>query len=231
MPTPQGHSPRVRGLLLDVDGTLVDSNDDHARAWVRALAENGEAVRFEDVRPLIGMGGDKLLPKVTGIEAESPKGKAIEKRRGEIVRGDVIPWLRPFPRVVELLERLRKHGIKLVVASSAKEVELKGLLKVCGADRFIEAKTSSDDADKSKPDPDIVHAALASIGLPASEVLMLGDTPYDVEAAGRAGVGVIALRCGGWGDTHLAGAIAIYDDPADLLMRFDESPLVARKDS
>jgi phosphoglycolate phosphatase-like HAD superfamily hydrolase len=125
---------------------------------------------------------------------------------------------------------LCEHGVKLVVASSAKEEELKGLLKVCGADRFIEAKTSSDDADKSKPDPDIVHAALGSIGLPASEVLMLGDTPYDIEAAGRAGVAVIALRCGGWGDAQLARAIAIYDDPADLLKRFDESPLVASID-
>jgi phosphoglycolate phosphatase-like HAD superfamily hydrolase len=113
----------------------------------------------------------------------------------------------------------------LVVASSAKADELSGLLKVCGADEWIHAKTSSDDADRSKPDPDIVQAALEEIGLPAGEVLMLGDTPYDVEAATRAGVGVLALRYRGWADAELAGAVAVYDNPADLLARFDKSPL------
>jgi HAD superfamily hydrolase (TIGR01509 family) len=214
----------IRGVLLDVDGTLVDSNDAHAKAWVRALAENGVTVRFEEVRRRIGMGGDKLLPDVAGIEADSPKGKRIERRRGELVRDTYLPTLRPFPQTQELLAHLKAHGLKLVVASSAKDEELEGLLKICGADAVIEGKTSSDDADNSKPDPDIVEAALDRIALPAAEVLMLGDTPYDVEAAGRAGVGVIAFRCGGWSDAELAGALALYDGPGDLLDHYDASP-------
>jgi HAD superfamily hydrolase (TIGR01509 family) len=214
----------VKGALLDVDGTLVDSNDAHARAWVRALAENGLTVPFEKVRPLIGMGGDKLLPEVAGIDAESSKGKTVSKRRGEIFQKEFLPRLRAFPGAKQLLEQMRRQGLRLGVASSAKEDELKALLRVCGADELAEASSSSDDADNSKPDPDILHAALNKIRLRAEEVILLGDTPYDVEAGKRAGVAVVALRCGGWGDSDLAGAVAIYADPADLLERFEESP-------
>jgi len=220
--------PRLKGVLLDVDGTLVDSNDAHARAWVKALAESGVTVPFEKVRPLIGKGGDKLLPEVSGIDADSPKGKAISKRPGEIFQKEFLPGLKPFPGAKELLARLRREGLRLGVASSAKEDELKGLLRVCGADEEIQASTSSDDADNSKPDPDIVHAALKKIGLPAEQVILLGDTPYDVAAGGRAGVAVVALRCGGWGDADLAGAVAVYDNPADLLGHFEQSPFSAK---
>lgn len=217
---------RPTGVLLDVDGTLVDSNDAHAHAWVEALAGAGVAVEFATVRRLIGKGGDKLLPEVSGIDAESPKGEAISKRRGEIFQAEYLPALKPFPGAKELLARMKKAGLDLAVASSAKKGELKWLLKVCGADEFIEASTSSDDAENSKPDPDIVHAALGRLGHPPEKVLLLGDTPYDVEASRRAGIRVVALRCGGWGDADLKGAVRIYDDPADLLARFDESPFV-----
>ncbi len=216
--------PHLKGILLDVDGTLVDSNDAHAHAWVRALAENGIPISFEKVRSLIGKGGDKLLPEVSGIEADSPRGKAISKQRAEIFQKDFLPYLRPFPGAKELLKR---EGLKLGVASSAKQDELKGLLRICGADRLVEASTSSDDADNSKPDPDIIHAALERIALPAQEAILLGDTPYDVQAGKRGGVAVVALRCGGWDDRNLAGAVAIYDSPADLLARFEQSPFSA----
>jgi HAD superfamily hydrolase (TIGR01509 family) len=216
---------KIRGVILDVDGTLVDSNDAHAKAWVEALAEHGINVSFEQVRKLIGMGGDKLLPKVAGIAEDTPEGKAISQRRGEIFKTRYLPHIKAFPQTRELLLRMRDDGLKLVVASSAKEDELKPLLKIAGAAGLIEEKTSSDDADNSKPDPDIVKAALDSAGLSADEAVMLGDTPYDIEAASRAGVKVIAFRCGGWDDAHLASAIAIYDGPADLLAHYDESPL------
>lgn len=214
----------ARGVILDVDGTLVDSNDAHAKAWVEAFAEHGIRVSYEQVRTLIGMGGDKLMPKVSGIRADSPQGRAISKRRGELFLKQYLPHLRPSPGARELLHRMRDEGLKLVVASSAKKDELKPLLKVCGADEVIEDKTSSDDADRSKPDPDIVHAALENLGLPPAEVVMLGDTPYDIEAAGRAGVRTVAVRCGGWGDDGLRGAAAIYQDPANLLEHFAASP-------
>jgi beta-phosphoglucomutase-like phosphatase (HAD superfamily) len=98
------------------------------------------------------------------------------------------------------------------------------LLRVCGAEDLVEHKTSSDDADRSKPDPDIVQAALGQLDLPPGNAVLLGDTPYDVEAGTRAGVAGVALRCGGWGDKDLAGAVKVYKGPADLLARFDESP-------
>ena len=219
---------RPTGVLLDIDGTLVDSNDAHARAWVQALAEAGVAVEFAAVRRLIGKGGDKLLPEVSGIDAESDEGKAVSKRRGEIFRKEYLPGLKPFPGVKQLLARMKQAGLDLAVASSSKKDQLKALLEVCGADEFIEASTSSDDAENSKPDPDIVRAALRRLGRPPEEVILLGDTPYDVEAAHRAGIRVVAVRCGGWGDADLEGAVRIYDDPADLLARFDSSPFAGR---
>jgi HAD superfamily hydrolase (TIGR01509 family) len=213
-----------RAVIFDVDGTLVDSNDAHAYAWVKALAERGRRVEFSRVRPLIGMGGDKLLPEVAGISIDAPEGKAINERRREIFRHEFLPHLKPTRGARDLLEWLRDERMQLVVATSAEKSELQDLLHVAGAEKQMDATTSSDDADRSKPDPDIVRAALERTGCPAAEVIMIGDTPYDVEAALRAGIEIIALRCGGWSDQELTGAIAIYADPADLLERYDLSP-------
>ena len=218
---------RLRAAILDVDGTLIDTNDAHAHAWVDELHELGFDVAFVEARRLIGMGGDKVLPRLTGIEEESDRGQEIKERRGEIFRERYLPGCRPFPCARELLERMKDDGLALVVASSASREDLGKLLKAAGVADLIEERTSSSDADESKPDPDIVQAALDSAGCAPAEAVMLGDTPYDVEASGRAGVPCIALRCGGWGDAELAGAVAIYDDPADLLARYQESPLAA----
>jgi HAD superfamily hydrolase (TIGR01509 family) len=216
----------VRGVILDVDGTLVDSNDAHAQAWVDAMAEAQIEVPLSKVRRLIGMGGDKLLPASCGFEENSPEGTKISERRKEIFKERYLPNLQPFPNARELLERMRRDGLKLVVGSSAKEDELEALLRLCGADQFIESKTSADDAARSKPDPDIVEAALQRLDLPRTEVVMLGDTPYDIGAAHKAGVRVVALRCGGWSDANLANAVAVYENPADLLAHYDSSPFV-----
>ncbi len=216
---------RIIGVLLDVDGTLVDSNDAHARSWFEALAEHSIRVPLEQVRRLIGKGGDKLLPEVSGIRDDSEQGKEISKRRQEIFKERYLPSLRAFPGAKELLQHMHDAGLKLTVATSAKKNELKDLLKICGADEVIDGQTTSDDAENSKPDPDIIHAALKEIGLSADAVLMLGDTPYDIEAASKAKVGVLAFRCGGWDDAGLAAAVAIYDGPADLLARYEKSPL------
>jgi phosphoglycolate phosphatase-like HAD superfamily hydrolase len=212
----------MQGVLLDIDGTLVDSNDAHAHAWAQGLAENGYAVKFETVRPLIGMGGDKLLPKVCGLSADSPEGKRVNQRREEIFTKDYVPHLRPCRGAKKLLDLFANRGFRQVAASSAKKAELEMLLRICGADQVVSAITSSDDAEHTKPDPDILHAALEKIGLPPLQVAMLGDTPYDIEASRRAGIRVVALRCGGWKDADLA-ADAIYDDPADLATHFDDS--------
>lgn len=220
---PASH-PAFRGVILDMDGTLIDSNEAHAQAWVRALQEGGHDIPYEKVRPLIGMGGDNLLPEL-GLDKESPDGERVSVRRGEIFKEQFLPDLQPFPRARDLLERMRARGLRLVVASSAKEEELEPMLARVGANGLIEGATSKDDAERSKPDPDTVAAALKSLNLPAQEVVMLGDSPYDIAAAAKAGVGVIALRCGGFSDEDLAGALALYDDPADLLEHYDASPL------
>ncbi|MFL5625046.1 MAG: HAD family hydrolase [Ktedonobacteraceae bacterium] len=216
---------KIRGVILDVDGTLVESNDAHAKSWVEAMAEYGYNVPYEKVRPLIGMGGDKVLPETIGVEKDSEPGKKISQRRAEILKERYLPTMRAFPQADELLRRMRSDGLKLAVASSAQPDELKALLGKVGASDLIEEETSSKDAQSSKPDPDIMQVTLQRIGLPADEVVMLGDTPYDIEAARKVGVGTIALRCGGWNDNDLAGAIAIYNDPADLLAHYDSSPL------
>lgn len=214
----------VRGVLLDIDGTLVDSNEAHARAWVRAFAEHGIDVPFEAARRRIGMGGDKLLEDLAKLGEDSPQGKALSARRQQLFLEDYVPTLRPFPGARDLIARMRADGLRLVVATSAKGKELNPLLRIIGIEDLISEATSSDDAERSKPDPDIVQAALEASGLPPEQVLMLGDTPYDLEAARRAGVGLVALRCGGWGDNDLKGAVAFYDDPAHLLAEYDSSP-------
>jgi len=213
-----------RAVIFDVDGTLVDSNDAHAHAWVQALAERGRRVAFSRVRPLIGMGSDKLLPKAAGLAADSPEGQTIVDRRREIFLRDWLPRLQPTHGARELLEWLRDDRLKLYVASSANADELQPLLRVAGADKMMESTTSSDDAERSKPDPDIVKAAIERAGCSTDEIIMIGDTPYDVEAAARAGISIIALRSGGWPDGDLHGAAAVYDDPADLLDHYDLSP-------
>ena len=211
---------RDRAVIFDVDGTLVDSNDAHARAWQDVLKEYGIERDFADIRRLIGMGGDKLLPALTGISAETELGQRIAARRGRRFRDAYLAGLRPFPEVRPLLARIAGDGFRLGVASSAKKDELDRLLQVAGVDDLIDRQTSADEVDASKPDPDAVHAALAKLGVPAKDAAMVGDTPYDVEAAARTGVSMIAFRCGGWRDADLAGARAIYDGPSDLLAHY-----------
>ena len=214
-----------RAILLDVDGTLIDSNDAHAQSWADTFAEFGLDVPFEKVRPLIGMGGDKLLPTVSGIEKESEQGKRLSERRGEIFRERYLKTLRPFPGARDLLLRLKRDGRTLVVATSAQEKEMRALLKQAGVDDLIEERTSSSDAEHSKPDPDIVEAAVEKSGARPDECVMLGDTPYDVRASRRAGVPVVALRSGGWSVAELTGATEIHDDAAALLADYERSVL------
>lgn len=219
------------GVILDVDGTLVDSNDAHTHAWCDALAAAGHAVPFERVRPLIGMGGDKLLPEACGVAADSPEGKAIAADRAERFMRDYFPTVKPFPGARELLVQLRDAGLKLVVASSAKDDELGPLLHLVGAEHLLSGKTSKDDVARSKPDPDAVHVALGKLGMKAGQAVMLGDTPYDLEAATRAGVAFIGFTAGGWQARDLAGAIAVYAGPAELLAEFPGSALARRQAS
>ncbi len=216
----------LQAVILDVDGTLVLSNDQHARAWVEAFTEHGYDVPFERVRPLIGMGGDKLLPElVPGLSDEEGPGKAIAERRKEIFAEKYAPTLKPTAGARDLLLRLQDAGLQLVVASSAAAEELSTLLEAAQVADLIPEATTSSDAEESKPAPDIVGVALKKLGVAPDAAIMLGDTPYDIQSAGGCGVAVIAVRCGGFTDEQLADARAIYNDPADLLDHLDTSPL------
>jgi HAD superfamily hydrolase (TIGR01509 family) len=225
VPVP-GQRP-LRGVLLDVDGTLIDSNLAHAEAWHDALVEAGfDAPPVERLRRMIGMGGDKILPATVGLQDGTPEAEAISKRRSERFREAYLPKLRATPGALDLVRGLEDRGLEVGIATSAQPDELEALLRQAGLPLELARRAaSSGDVDASKPDPDIVHAALDRIGLDHDEVVLIGDTPYDVESGARAGVWVIALRCGGWEDDGLAGAVGIFDDPADLLAHLDETPL------
>ena len=212
---------QVRGVILDVDGTLVDSNLAHAQAWAEVLHAAGYDVTVERLRRLIGMGSDKLLPAAIGVEKDSPEGKRLTEQRKQLFLERYLSRLQPTRGAREFVERLRQDKFAVAIASSAEGDELQGLLRVCGASDLGDTTPPSDQVEGSKPEPDVVQAALRKLGQPARDVLMLGDTPYDVEAAGRAGVGIIGLRCGGWSAEDLRGALAVYDDPADLLSDFE----------
>ena len=212
-------------IILDVDGTLIDSNDAHAASWVDTLTEAGLDVPFERLRLMIGMGGDKLLPAATGIEIDSPEGERLASRSKEIFHAQYLPTMRALPGARALLERLREDGRELVIATSAQREELGAMLRQTGLEGLFDEKTSSSDAERSKPDPDIVVAALERSGADPAECLMIGDTPYDVEAALRAGVAIVGVRSGGWHAEELSGAVEVWDGPADLLEHFERSAL------
>ena len=211
-------------VILDVDGTLVDSNDSHAQAWVDAFNESGIDVSYPRVRRLIGMGADKLMPIVAGIRHDSREGERVSTRRGEIFHEYHLPRLSAFPRVRELVQRFIDDGYVAVVASSAQAEELDDLLELAGVADLIAEKASSGGTDRSKPDPDIVQAALHWSGAPAHQAIMLGDTPYDVEAARHAGVAIVGVESGGWRADDLRGALEVHPAAAEIWAHYDETP-------
>jgi HAD superfamily hydrolase (TIGR01509 family) len=218
----------LEGVIFDIDGTLVDSNDAHAQSWVDTFAEAGYSVPFDVVRPLIGMGADKLLPKTIGVSHDTEEGKRLIKRRSEIFRERYLARLHPFKGSRDLVLRVRSDGLKPIIATSAKDEEVKELLRAAQVEDLMEEKATASDAKRSKPDPDIVEAAIGESEISPDRLVMIGDTPYDIEAAARARVRAIAFRSGGWTDEALKGAVEIYDGPADLLAHY-ESSLIGRE--
>ncbi|HEY6407592.1 MAG TPA: HAD family hydrolase [Ktedonobacteraceae bacterium] len=222
-----------RGVLFDVDGTLVDSNDANAHAWVDAMEMEGHRVAFDRVRPLIGMGADKVLPQVLGIAKETEEGKRISQHRKEIYLQHYLPQIKAFPRALELLERMQGQGLTLIIATTAEPEELQGVLPLLGphaSTLFTNAATAKD-AVQSKPDGDVVQAAVERSGSRPDELVMIGDTPYDIAAAAKVGVQTIAFRSGGWSEEDLTKAIAVYDNPADLLAHYETSVFVTGKET
>jgi HAD superfamily hydrolase (TIGR01509 family) len=223
---------RIRAVLFDIDGTLLDSNDAHAHAWLDSLRGHGRSVPFDLLRSKIGMGGDRLLEEVASIDHESVDGRSITERRTLILKAHYLPDLGPFHGARVLVDRLRSRGLICAAVSSAAGEDLADLLRAAGVADLMDVVVSADDVDASKPDPDLVEAALDKIGVSADEAIMIGDTPYDIEAGQRAGVPVIVLRCGGgWTDRDFKDAVAIYDDPEHLSSELDSSPLHLDRDS
>jgi HAD superfamily hydrolase (TIGR01509 family) len=224
----------VRGAaLFDVDGTLIDSVDLHAAAWQRALEKFGHHVSYERVRVQIGKGGDNLLPVYLTEQQIAQYGKRLEDYRAQLFRREYLPKARPFPKVRELFERLRADGWKAALASSSDKEDLGRLKELAGIDGLVDAEISKADVEHSKPHPDIFAAALDKLGCPDPDgVLTIGDTPYDAEAAGKLGLRTIGIRCGGFAEEDLlaGGCFVLYDDPADILARYDESPFARLAD-
>jgi HAD superfamily hydrolase (TIGR01509 family) len=218
----------IKAVIFDMDGTLIDSNDFHARSWQEILAKHGHEFTFEQVRRQIGKGGDQLMPVFLSEEELERDGERIEEERTELFKREYLPRIEPFPMTRELFERIKRDGKQVVLASSSKGKELDAYKKIARIDDLIEEATSSDDAERSKPHPDIFEAALTKLdGVAPEEAIVVGDTPYDAQAAGKAGLATIGLLCGGFPEAELraAGCIAIFRDPADLLARYDESPI------
>jgi HAD superfamily hydrolase (TIGR01509 family) len=206
--------------LLDVDGTLVDSTYLHALAWWRALAKHGRPVSFVDVHQLIGMASDQLMESLLGKPDE-----AIKKTQGEEfapLKGE----LRAFPGAADLIRTLHGRGVRVVLATSSKPEDLADLRKVIAADDAIDEVVSSGDVAAGKPEPDIFRSALDRAGTDAKAAVALGDSVWDIEAAGRSGVECVGVETGGASreDLRRAGAVAVYKDVAELLGQLDGSP-------
>lgn len=222
----------IEAVIFDIDGTLVDSVDLHARAWQETFKHFGHDVAYEKVRHQIGKGGDQLMPVFFSKEELKRFGEEMEEFRGELYKREYLSRVRAFPKVRELFLRVREDGKRIALASSAKEDELETYKRIANIEDLIETETSADDAEKSKPHPDIFEAALKQLGnIDVSRVIVVGDTPYDAEAAGKIDLRTIGVLCGGFpeAELRLAGCTDIYRDPADLLTRYAESPLGADK--
>ncbi len=224
----------IKAVIFDIDGTLVDSVDLHARAWQETFEHFGKKIPFEKVRSQIGKGGDQLMPVFFSKEEIEEFGEEMEEYRGELYKREYLPRVKAFPSVRELFERIRRDGLRIALASSAKEDEIGTYKKLARIEDLVEEQTSADDAEKSKPHPDIFEASLAQLGdMSPSEAVVVGDTPYDAEAAGKAGLSTVGFLSGGFPEEDLraAGCVQIYRDAADLLARYDDSPLAARSSS
>ncbi len=219
-------------LIFDIDGTLIDSVDLHARAWEEAFHHFGHDIPLDRIRGQIGKGGDQLMPVFLSQDEIERRGKEIEKFRGDLFKERYLKDVKPFPGVRALFQKAASQGQKLVIASSAKGDELKKYEQIAGIDDLVEVETSSEDAEESKPHPDIFEAALARLGknVKPEDALVIGDSPFDAEAGRRAGLQTVGVLCGGFpeADLRAAGCIAIYKGPEDLLRNYDSSPLSGR---
>jgi membrane protein len=217
---------RITALLFDIDGTLVDSNEFHVTAWKEVFREAGHDFTRDIIHGQIGKGGDNLLPSLLPDLSEEEQ-EAIAEKHGPRYQQRYIAQVRPFPGARDLLARAKQEGLTVALATSANPEELDHYVELLEAGDLIDVTTSKGDVEATKPAPDIFAAAVKKAGVAPEEALVIGDTPYDVLAAKRAGVAAIGLLSGGFPEEDLraAGAIAVYRDAADLLAQWDSSPI------
>ena len=210
-------------FIFDMDGTLVDSNELHVDSWDRAFRRFGKQFPREKLRAQIGKGSDQYLPEFLTPDEIKRFGKALDDYRSDLFRKEYLPAVRPFPKVRELFQRIRDDDKCIVLASSGKKADTKYYIDLLNIDNLIKGYVSGDDADNSKPAPDIFSASLKKLGdISPAEAVTVGDTRFDVEAARKAGLKTIGFLCGGTSESVLreAGAVAIYRDPADFLAHY-----------
>ena len=212
-------------FIFDIDRTLVDSNELHVDSWDRAFRRFGKQFSREKLRAQIGKGSDQYLPEFLTPDEIKRFGKALDDFRSELFKNEYLPKVRPFPKVRELFQRIRNDDKRIVLASSGKKADTKYYIDLLKIGDLIEGYTSGDDAESSKPAPDIFAASLEKLGdMSPADALTVGDTRFDIEAARKAGLKTIAFLCGGTSEATLrkAGAVAIYRDPADFLAHYDQ---------
>jgi HAD superfamily hydrolase (TIGR01509 family) len=218
----------VKAVLCDIDGTLVDSNWLHAEAWQRAFAEMGIVLDREEVRRQIGKGGDELIPVFVPWWKRETVEEPLKRYREWIFRKDFLPRVEALPKAREFAEELKRRGIEFALASSSKKVDLEDYKQIMQVEDLLDEATSADDVDRAKPHPDVFSAALRRLGRKAKDCIALGDTPYDAEAAGKAGLRTMGVETGGWTQEELmdAGCVEVYASVAELLGRIEESAIM-----
>ena len=218
----------VEALLCDIDGTLVQSNWLHAEAWQVAFGAMGIHLELEDVRRQIGKGGDELIPVYVPWWKQKHVEEPLKALRKLVFQQNFLSQVKALPMAREFLLKLKEAGIRPALSSSADKEDLAIYKGIVGMEDLIEEETSASDTSKAKPHPDIFQATLKHLGLPPEKCMALGDTPYDAEAAGKAGIRTIGVETGGWSheDLYAAGCVAVYESVADLLEHFDDSLLV-----
>jgi len=214
----------VKAVIFDIDGTLLDSNDAHAESFVEAFKKFGKIVPFVELKWLIGMGADKILEKYLTKPEIEKFGADLTEYRKKIFLRDYLPELKTFPKMRPLLEKIERDGKKIALASSASREELEKYHELLKIDDLLDKETSSDDAEESKPAPDIFVAALRKLkNITKSEALIIGDTPYDAEAAGKAKLKIIGVKSGGWSREKLLekGCQEVYENIGEIYKSYE----------
>jgi HAD superfamily hydrolase (TIGR01509 family) len=215
---------RIKTVIFDIDGTLIDSNDAHAESFVAAFKKFGKTVPFVEMKWLIGMGADKILEKYLTEKEIKDFGEDLTDYRKKIFLQDYLPELKIFPKMRKLLEMIRADGKRIALASSASDEELEKYHELLKIDDLLDKETSSDDAEESKPEPDIFLAALKKLkNVEKREAIVIGDTPYDAEAARKANLKIIGVKSGGWSRERLLekGCLEVYENIGEIFENYE----------